>query len=144
MAILQHLRGTAERRMTAAARVLDHARSIYREKGTRELLTSVGEIVPSSATNRVWIAVFAANPNNGPGWAVEERSVETFAIKREAEVCSIPARFVLIPAESKPMSAIRQNAATPKASVTSTKLNAGALEVGRPMRFMAGTAAQLP
>ena len=28
--------------MTAAARVLDHARSIYREKGTRELLTSVG------------------------------------------------------------------------------------------------------
>ena len=60
---------------------------------------------------------------------VVRRSDTTVAMMLLAIVCELALRFVCTPTGSKPRTASKQNAATPKASVTSTNENAAALEL---------------
>src|SRR5205823_4731947 len=62
------------------------------------------------------------------GLGVARKSAITFAIIDVAAVCEVALRFVCTPTGTKPKTAIRQNPATPKASVTSTSENAAVLQ----------------
>ena len=97
----------------------------------RESALSDGEAFPEASKNNVFSAskVMANSGEVGAAAGVVRRSDTTVAMMLLTAVCELALRFVCTPTGSKPRTAIKQNAATPKARTTSSKENAAALDL---------------